>query len=122
MYLHGGRWNGEQILSEDFVRAATSTANPVSGAYGYLWWVNTEAPWLEPVTLISHDGGPDDRTYPDAPLDLFVASGNLGQGIIVSPSEDLVIVRLGRGQQRTFGRSYNDLYREVAVARSGAAE
>lgn len=45
--MNGGRWNGEQILNEDYVRAATSKQidNNVTGfttckshGYGYLFW------------------------------------------------------------------------------------
>ena len=69
----GGRWNGAQLLSEEFVRQATSIRNPASTvqkkhfAYGWQLWV-------------------DKRENGD-----FLFNGMLGQNVLVSPAADLVI-------------------------------
>jgi hypothetical protein len=46
-YLNGGRWAGNQIIPEAYVRAATQTHTrmvPVDGDdFGYLWRVGTAA-------------------------------------------------------------------------------
>lgn len=52
--------------------------------YGAQWWLNE---------------GPDGQLrMPDAPVDAFWASGNEGQQVVVLPSEDMVVVRLGLTQ------------------------
>ena len=119
LYRNRGRWNGQEILREDFVTAATTTANPVNDNYGYLFWLNADGNWYEAVTLAYH---PEGKVYPDAPDDVFVASGNLGQMVFVSPSEDLVIIRQGHEAPRGSGASalfYNEIYRRVVAARQG---
>ncbi|GGG41693.1 hypothetical protein GCM10011414_09010 [Croceivirga lutea] len=79
LYQQNGLWNGERLLSEewvDFVRTpAPSTANR-GNFYGGQWWLV-----------------PDDRN--DIPKDAYATAGNRGQYVIVVPSHDLVIVRRG---------------------------
>lgn len=40
LYLHGGRWDGKQIVSEEWVERSTSTlTRPTADlGYGYQWW------------------------------------------------------------------------------------
>ena len=39
LYLNGGTWNGERILTEDWVKEATSVKTPCrEGGYGYFIW------------------------------------------------------------------------------------
>lgn len=114
LYLQEGRWNGEQLLSRDFVRAATSTANPVNQNNGYLFWLNADRDWYEPVTLNYHETG---KVYPSAPSDVFVASGFAGQLVLVSPSERLIIVRQGSATTPGFAVHYDAIYRRISEAR-----
>ncbi len=79
LYLHNGVWNGERLLSEDwidFVRTPAPATVGRGGFYGGQWWLV-----------------PEDRT--DVPKDAYSTSGNRGQYTIVVPSHDLVIVRRG---------------------------
>ena len=39
LVLHGGIWNGQRILSEEYVKAAVSPSGANSG-YGFLWWLS----------------------------------------------------------------------------------
>ena len=76
LHLHEGRWNGDQIVSEAWVREATSAQVPAQGAapsYGYLWWVGDEA---------------DDAAA-------YLAWGFGGQLIEVVPGRKLVVVISG---------------------------
>ena len=40
LFRRGGRWDGRQIVPEDWVTAST-TANPITSEYGRLWWIGT---------------------------------------------------------------------------------
>jgi CubicO group peptidase (beta-lactamase class C family) len=43
LYLNGGMWNGEQIVSKKWIDESTkehSRWNKLNLSYGYLWWIN----------------------------------------------------------------------------------
>lgn len=99
LYLQGGMWDGERLLSEDwieFVRTPAPATAERGNFYGGQWWLV-----------------PDDRT--DIPSDIYSTSGNRGQYVIVVPSHDLVIVRRGLDWGRQ-GFNRWDLTREVLKA------
>ena len=87
LFLREGDWDGEQIIPVDWVREATvmepagsATFYPEwfqdslpNGYYKYMWWG------------MERDGEASD----------FVALGNHGQFIYISPHKDLIIVRHG---------------------------
>ncbi len=80
LYLQDGVWNGERILPEGFVTFA-STLAPAWKAdqrpiYGGFFWLN------------------GDRTFP-APEDAYYMAGVGGQNVLIVPSHDLAVVRLG---------------------------
>jgi CubicO group peptidase (beta-lactamase class C family) len=79
LYLNGGVWNGERLISEewiDFVRTPAPSLAEHGNYYGGQWWLV-----------------PDDRK--DVPMDAYSTAGNRGQFVIVVPSYDVVIVRRG---------------------------
>jgi CubicO group peptidase (beta-lactamase class C family) len=81
--------NGKRILPEGWVKySATPTLN---SEYGAGFWTN-------------HGGHGDaqDRIAAGMPEDAFYASGNLGQRIVIIPSQNLVIVRLGLTHSPSF--------------------
>jgi len=81
-----GRVNGHQLLSARWVSFMTSPSlrNP---AYGGHIWLNRQ--------------GPENPLFPGwAPKDLFGAVGHHGQYILVSPSQKLVVVRMGISTQQ----------------------
>jgi CubicO group peptidase (beta-lactamase class C family) len=75
MYLSGGRWNGRQIVSEDWVRNSTRPHAQIDEAtdYGYFWWLKSFKY--------------ADKTYP-----AFFMTGNGGNKVVVIPQLDLVAV------------------------------
>ena len=80
LYLQDGVWNAERILPEGFVKFV-STLAPAWEAdqrpiYGGFFWLN------------------GDSTFP-APKDAYYMSGVGGQNVLIVPSHDLVVVRLG---------------------------
>ena len=84
--LQEGEWNGEQLLPEDWMTLSTTTVDAELGededpGYGAGWWTNQAA-----------DGA---AVHPELPADAYFAQGHDGQWIVVVPSADLVIVRLG---------------------------
>ncbi|HEY7450321.1 MAG TPA: serine hydrolase [Vicinamibacterales bacterium] len=80
LYLQDGMWNGERILPEGYAKFV-STVAPAWAAdkrpvYGGLFWINGEG------------------TFP-APKESFYMAGVGGQTVLIIPSHQLAIVRLG---------------------------
>lgn len=99
LYEQDGVWNGERILSEEWI-AFVRTPAPATAArgnfYGGQWWLV-----------------PDNRD--DIPKDAFATAGNRGQYVVVVPSHDLIIVRRGLDYGKQ-GFNRWDLAREVLKA------
>lgn len=91
LYMHDGCWEGERILSSDFVADATGPSTSQNRGYGYWWWRNGAEPTLDSVTF--EDKG--QMLHPFAPHDAFCAVGLGSQFVEAIPSLDLVVVRLG---------------------------
>jgi len=87
LYLRGGVWDGRRVLPEGWVDfGRTPGPDPDTDVYGAHWW-------LTPAT---GPGRPDRSLITDhAMADAFSAQGHEGQIIVVVPSKDLVMVRLG---------------------------
>ncbi|GET20336.1 serine hydrolase domain-containing protein [Prolixibacter denitrificans] len=87
LFLHDGNWNGQQIISKDWVVSSTRENKSIprdiypdwlgKGCkhtyYSYQWWGNTNC----------------DSTFH------FFANGNLGQNIYVIPDKNIIIVHCG---------------------------
>jgi CubicO group peptidase (beta-lactamase class C family) len=82
LYLNDGVHQGERILPEGWVKYATtpSEASSKKRGYGAQIWLNTSAPKL---------------LFPGLPRDAYAFQGHFGQYVVVIPSLDLVVVRLG---------------------------
>jgi CubicO group peptidase (beta-lactamase class C family) len=76
LYLHNGSWNGEQIVSADWVRRSLTPAIEVGNGrqYGFQWWLQAH--------------GPDDDP-------IWAAHGFGGQGMIVDAKRNLILVITG---------------------------
>jgi CubicO group peptidase (beta-lactamase class C family) len=113
LFLARGAWNGKQIVSADWVRAATGApSTPLNVAYGYLWWLNRRGRIAGPLAATSlagaaHQAPTTGQLAPGAPADMFWALGLGNQVIQVDPGSRTVVVRLGTGAARpqppTFG-------------------
>jgi CubicO group peptidase (beta-lactamase class C family) len=104
LYLNGGMWEDERLLSQewiDFARTPAPATAERGNFYGGQWWLV-----------------PDDRT--DVPKTAYSTAGNRGQYVIVVPSHDVVIVRRGLDWGRQ-GFDNWDLTREVLRAIPPAA-
>jgi CubicO group peptidase (beta-lactamase class C family) len=85
LYLQDGVWNGERLLPERWVGYSLRPAAAApQGQYGAQVWLNRGAA-----------DDPADRPYPDLPTDLYHLSGFEGQNVVVVPTADLVVVRMG---------------------------
>jgi len=105
LFLKGGVWQGERILPEGWVAySATPTPAAPQGRYGAHWWLNAGEP-----------EDPADRPWPDLPTDTFSARGFEGQEVVVIPSRDLVLVRLGQSRPESTYSS-NDFGAAVLAA------
>jgi len=75
--LNNGQWQGEQIISIEWMEKIKTKTYP---DYGYLWW----------KTTFKFDEGGFKKD-----IDAIYTSGNGGQSIFVFPNEDLVAVFTG---------------------------
>ena len=95
LFLHNGNWNGVQIVQAEWVAEATQADTSVDyanyyphdfifangqGYYKYMWWGIQR----------------DEQTYD------FMALGNHGQIIYISPHKNLIVLR--------YGESYGDFH------------
>lgn len=82
LYLQDGEWMGKRLLPEGFVDFVSTPApaweDPI---YGGQFWLNT-----------------NHNSYPDLPEDAYAMRGGGGQNVIIVPSLDLVVVRLGHSR------------------------
>jgi CubicO group peptidase (beta-lactamase class C family) len=99
LMLNGGRWDGDQVVSQDWVEAATGrSSTELNAAYGYLWWLNRRGAVASPAvaTTGAGDGSvADGQMDPGVPDDVFWALGFQNQIVAVVPSEGIVAVRMG---------------------------
>jgi len=100
LMLNGGTINGQRIMTEDWVsRATTANSSENQRAYGYQWWLNQ---------------GNEELRWSDIPADAYSAQGNRQQYLMVIPSLDLVIVRLG---WTAGGYPVNEIFSEIISSR-----
>ncbi len=82
-YLQNGVWDGISRFPENWLESATNSSPSQDGQYGHHLWLNK-------------DGASGRRRFlPGFPEDTFFFSGRDGQYVIIVPSADLVLVRLG---------------------------
>jgi CubicO group peptidase (beta-lactamase class C family) len=102
LMLHGGNWEGRQIVSKDWVALSSTIdpANRVQGVenvyYQYGWWIN---------------GPSDTRSF------AVYGSGHLGQYLFIYPEENSIIVRFGKKTGRV--DSWGEVFQEIIRAASG---
>jgi CubicO group peptidase (beta-lactamase class C family) len=74
LFLRKGEWAGKRIVSERWVRMAT-TPTDIAPHYGYMWWLNTGR-----------------QVLPSVPATSFFALGSGGNMIWIDPEHDMVVV------------------------------
>jgi CubicO group peptidase (beta-lactamase class C family) len=109
LYLHGGDWDGHQVVPAEWV------ADSMTG-------MRTE-PGFWPPEFSSPDGSLSHALYwwrmtrPNGEV-ISIAHGNLGQFVVVAPAQDLVIVRTGA----EYGASASDWFLLFGVIADGLSE
>ena len=117
LFLNNGKWEGRQLISSAWVRAATQSQVPTTiglwldsaadgrGVYGFNWWTNG-----------IRAGG--SRKWSGAPPDTYAASGYNNNDMFVIPAWNMVIVRLGLDQSQfpITDAVYDEFLRQVEVA------
>ena len=95
LYLGNGSWQGQQLISANWIadtvvrRVDISSWATYSEAYGFQWWL-------------------DDLTYKGQLVDTWVTSGYGGQYLFVVPSLDLVVAFTGHNYEP--GPGIDNLY------------
>jgi CubicO group peptidase (beta-lactamase class C family) len=90
LYLNGGSWQGQQLISADWVAASVIRHVDLSGSftfsdgYGYQWWLDT-------------------FTYKGQQVEAWITSGYGGQFIFAIPSLDLVVAFTGHNYDNNVG-------------------
>ena len=92
LYLHNGEWDGKQVLSAEWVKAATTKRAEGGGRldYAYQWWI-------------------------DEQNDAFAATGRDGQLIYVHPETGIIVVFTARGVDHDVELAIIDTYVLPAV-------
>lgn len=92
LILNNGDWDGQTIMQDkDYFEDMITPSQSLNPSYGYLWWLNGQNTVIYPGLATAFPG----PIAKNAPADAFAAMGKNGQFIIVVPSEDLVVVRMG---------------------------
>jgi len=87
LMLDRGQWQGEQLLDPEWVqRAHTPNQSNNAPAYGYQFWLNSGTKEL---------AAGDELRFPQLPVDAYFMLGNRKQVVMISPSTNTVMVRLG---------------------------
>ena len=74
--MNNGQWNDKQIISTEWLQAATTSSVP-NPSYGYMWWLNKDGE-KNRMSNLSETG--------------YYAAGFGGNYIIIEPEDDLVVV------------------------------
>jgi CubicO group peptidase (beta-lactamase class C family) len=98
LFLNNGIFEGDTVLSKEWVDFMKSPAPASDGTYAGTFWLKEPTPEYDLV---------------DVPDDIFFADGFLGQRVYIIPSKELVVVRMAYGLSNF---SMNDFLREIIKA------
>lgn len=81
LLLNEGQWNDQQLISKDWVTAASQPNTSLNDKrYGYQFWLNA---------------GHEELRWPNIPADAYAMQGNRSQRVMMIPSKSVAIIRLG---------------------------
>lgn len=119
LYLHHGYWNGKQIINTEWVNTTTGIEN-MKAAEGYknqFWGTNAYKEFADSITAAenaammkasngkvysykANDGSK--KFYISYTSPSFYAQGILGQFVYVNPTNNTIIVRLGKEWSKNY--------------------
>ncbi|MBA2611956.1 MAG: serine hydrolase [Bacteroidetes bacterium] len=104
--LNKGIWNTDTIMKDSlYFKAMINTSQNFNQSYGYLWWLNGKATYMNPGIQLVLNG----PLIPNCPNDMFAALGKNDQKIYVIPSTGMVVIRQGNSAENvTFALSTFD--------------
>jgi CubicO group peptidase (beta-lactamase class C family) len=85
LYMHNGKWNGQEVVPSDWVEESitkvkdTKYTDGTLGGYGYFWWMKKLTP----------------ATEGKLNKDVFFALGSEGQRVFVIPEDNLMVAMTG---------------------------
>lgn len=91
LVLNKGAVAGCRVLGAESLTELLTPSQELNRAYGLLWWLNGQRPFLRPLV----EDPVDSVLIPSAPADTVAALGAMGQFCLVTPSRQAVVVRLG---------------------------
>ena len=107
-----GVWNGERMISKEYME---ESVKPVRGnsAYGFLLWLNHRGDWDSTLGM----SGRNSKPIPNAPENMIYAKGFNGQVVIILPDSGIVVARLGTdGLLGDTMGSVRDMYNGLRMA------
>jgi len=103
LILNGGTWQGKQLISRASLKEMFQSYQKDNPSYGLYWWLNGEGRWENP------QGRRFERDLiPAAPADTLVALGRFGRYLCISPSAELILVRMGKEPEGYLDNSFID--------------
>jgi CubicO group peptidase (beta-lactamase class C family) len=100
LWLNQGNWNGKRIMDQAFVETAlTPICSEANGAYGFLWWLNSNVGTWRTTGGVSGKGS----WFPYMPNNVYLALGARGKIMIVIPDHNLIVVTMGDTDQEQSG-------------------
>jgi hypothetical protein len=119
LLLSKGQWNGDTVFSDtNYFNAQVNSSQNLNLAYGYLTWLNGKQSYMVPGSQFVIPG----TAMPNAPQDVYAALGKNSQIINVSPSKNMVLIRMGDGDGVSLiSTQYNDsIWRRINELECGA--
>lgn len=91
LHLAEGKWADTKIWSGSYFAKMTQSSQKSNPSYGYLTWLNGQSSYRLPGVQRPIFGS----LVPSAPSDMYLSVGEGAQVMMVIPSENLVIIRMG---------------------------
>jgi CubicO group peptidase (beta-lactamase class C family)/putative sterol carrier protein len=112
LFLNKGKWDGKKIISESYLKEMVKPPFiETNSGYGYLVWLNNSlGEWHRPF---KNGTG---RMIPNAPEDMFMATGFYGRFIFIIPSLSIVIVTFGKKLVMESLDTAREFYNAIAPA------
>lgn len=98
LMLNKGKWDNTEILNDPgYFINQTNSSQTLNPSYGYLTWLNGKNKYMVPTMQNVFSGS----LIPNAPADLFAALGKNDQKVYIIPSQNLVVIRMGKSADNT---------------------